>query len=90
MGLTNALATFQAYINRALSSLVDSICVVYLNDILVYSNSRESHLRYMRKVLKRLCCFGLYANSNKRRFFILKVDFLSFIVSKEGICIDPA
>lgn len=38
-GLTNALATFQAYINKALSSLVNSICVVYFNNILIYSDS---------------------------------------------------
>ncbi|KAH9821413.1 Gag polymerase env polyprotein, partial [Teratosphaeria destructans] len=38
-GLTNALATFQAYINRALSGLLDDICVVYLDDILVYTHS---------------------------------------------------
>jgi hypothetical protein len=78
--LTNALATFQAYINRALSSLVDSICVVYLNDILIYSNSQEDHMCYMRKVLERLCRFGLYANREKCSFFILEVDFLGFIV----------
>jgi hypothetical protein len=49
--LTNAPATFQAYINRALSGLVDSICVVYLDDILIYSSSREEHLRHVCVVL---------------------------------------
>jgi hypothetical protein len=88
--LTNAPTTFQAYINRALSGLVDSICVVYLNDILIYLDLRESHLHHVRKVLKRLCCFSLYANANKCRFFTLKVDFLGFIVGKDGIRIDPA
>jgi hypothetical protein len=89
MGLTNALATFQAYINRAFSGLVDSICVVYLNDILIYLDSRESHLRYMCKVLIRLHRFGLYANAKKCSFFTLEVDFFSFIVGKDGIRIDP-
>ena len=37
-GLTNAPATFQAYINRALAGLVDVTCIVYLDDILIYSN----------------------------------------------------
>jgi hypothetical protein len=88
-GLTNAPATFQAYINRALSSLVDSICVVYLDDILIYSNSQEDHVRHVRKVLERLRRFGLYANREKCSFFTSEVDFLSFIVGQEGIRIDP-
>ena len=42
-GLTNSPATFQAYINKALSGLVDVICVVYLDDILIYSENLEDH-----------------------------------------------
>ena len=80
IGLTNALAIFQAYINKALSGLVDSICIVYLNDILIYSDSQESHLRYVRKVLARLRRFSLYANPKKCSFFASEVDFLGFIV----------
>jgi hypothetical protein len=41
--LMNSLATFQAYINKALSGLVDVICVVYLDDILIYSENLEDH-----------------------------------------------
>jgi hypothetical protein len=89
IGLTNAPATFQAYINRALSSLVDSICVVYLDDILIYSDSRESHLRHVREVLVRLCRFGLYANPKKCSFFASEMDFLGFIIGQDGIRIDP-
>ena len=88
-GLTNATATFQAYINRALSSLVDSICVVYLNDILIYSSTREEHLRHVREVFTRLRCFGLYANAGKCKFLMPEVDFLGFIVGRKGIRMDP-
>jgi Reverse transcriptase (RNA-dependent DNA polymerase) len=42
-GLTNAPATFQAYMNRALAGLLDVFCVVYLDDILIYSQTREEH-----------------------------------------------
>ena len=87
-GLTNASATFQAYINRALSGLVDSICVVYLDDILIYSSSREEHVRHVRVVLERLRRFGLYANAKKYKLFCLEVDFLGFIVGQESIWID--
>lgn len=43
-GLTNAPAAFQGYINYALSDLLDICCVVYLDDILIYSNSEEEHV----------------------------------------------
>src|SRR6202048_2981912 len=89
MGLTNAPATFQAYINKALSGLVDSICVVYLDDILIYSDSRENHVRHVREILERLRRFGLYANADKCSFFKSEVDFLGFIVGREGIRMDP-
>lgn len=68
-GLTNAPATFQAYINRALAGLVDIYYVVYLDDILIYSDSREQHVRDLRAVLARLRKFALYANRKKCNFF---------------------
>jgi len=42
-GLTNAPATFQVYINRALAGLVDVTCIVYLDDILIYSDNPAVH-----------------------------------------------
>ena len=53
-GLVNAPATFQAYINRALAGLVDSICVVYLDDILIYSKDPSEYKEYIRRILERL------------------------------------
>ena len=64
-GLTNSLATFQAYINKALSRLVDVICVVYLDYILIYSENLEDHRRHVREVFERLRRFSLYANLKK-------------------------
>jgi hypothetical protein len=87
-GLTNAPATFQAYINRALAGLVDTCCVVYLDDILIYSDSHAEHVRHVREVLARLRKFALYANRKKCRFFATEVEFLGFIVSTEGVAMD--
>src|SRR5438045_9757805 len=64
-GLANALATFQAYINKALSGLLDVFCVVYLDDILIYSQAGESHEDHIRQVLERLRQYKLYANLKK-------------------------
>ena len=53
-GLTNAPATFQAYINKSLTGLMDKFCVVYLDDILIYSDSQSEHLNHVKQVLERL------------------------------------
>ena len=53
-GLTNAPATFQVYINKLLTGLMDKFCVVYLDDILIYSDSQPEHLDYVKQVLERL------------------------------------
>ena len=49
--LANASVTFQAYIDRALASLVDVICIVYLDDILIYSEDLVAHQQHMVEVL---------------------------------------
>ena len=54
LGLTNAPAAFQAYINHALRGLVDDFCIVYLDDILIFSKSEEEHTEHLRQVCKRL------------------------------------
>jgi RNase H-like domain found in reverse transcriptase/Reverse transcriptase (RNA-dependent DNA polymerase)/Integrase zinc binding domain/Chromo (CHRromatin Organisation MOdifier) domain/Integrase core domain len=87
-GLSNAPATFQAYINRALVSLMDTICVVYLDDILIYSNDLTSHWRHVKEVLERLRRFRLYANLKKCVFATDSVEFLGFVVSTVGVSMD--
>ena len=47
MGLTNSPATFQAYINKALHGLVDNFCIVYLDDILIFSKTKEEHDQHL-------------------------------------------
>lgn len=90
-GLTNAPATFQAYINRALAGLVDHLCVVYLDDILIYTHSDEleEHWRAVREVLARLQRAELYCNLEKCKFATDRVEFLGFIVGTDGVSADP-
>jgi hypothetical protein len=49
--LTNAPAQFQAYINKALIGLVNIMCIVYLNNILVFSETEKKHVAYIKEVL---------------------------------------
>lgn len=89
-GLTNAPAQFQAYINQALSGLIDVTCVVYLDDILIFSNSEEEHEAHVRQVLDRLRDYKLYIKPSKCEWHTKTTEFLGYIISPDGISIDPS
>jgi len=76
----NTSAIFQIYINRAFVKLMNFICVVYLNNILIYLQSEKEHKHYIYKILKWLQHYKLYANLKKCIFFTDTVKFLKFIV----------
>jgi len=84
-GLANAPATFQAYINKALSDLLDICCVVYLDDILIYSASVEEHHHHVQMVMERLRQYKLYAKLSKCAFDTDTVRFLGFEINTKGI-----
>ena len=86
--LINASATFQTYINKSLTGLINNFCVVYLDDILIYSSSQEEHLDYVKQVLKRLRRFSLYASLKKCEFFITEVEFLNFIMFIDNVAMN--
>ena len=86
--LTNTLVTFQAYINKSLVGLLNDFCVVYLDDILIFSKTYKEYIGHVRKVLERLRRFRLFANLKKCEFFIKEVEFLGFIISTKGVTID--
>ena len=86
--LTNAPATFQVYINRALAGLVDVYYVVYLDDILIYSNIRKEYTQYLRLIIERLKKYALYASRKKYEFYTYQLEFLGFIINGDGVLID--
>jgi transposase InsO family protein len=87
-GLANAPATFQAYIHKALGHLVDSICIVYLDDILIYSKNEEEHVKHVKMVLQRLRDYALFAKPSKCTFHTEEVEFLGFVVTTDGVTMD--
>jgi transposase InsO family protein len=89
MGLTNAPAAFQAYINHTLRNLVDGFCIVYLDDILVFSRSEEEHTEHLRQVCDRLREAELYAKPSKCQFYQREMEFLGFVIDPEGVRMDP-
>ena len=88
-GLTNAPATFQGYINQALRGLVDDFCIVYLDDILIFSKTREEHTQHLQHVCQRLREHELYRKPSKCDFYQKEMEFLGFIINAEGVQMDP-
>ena len=64
-GLTNAPASFQGYINKILAKKLDIFVIVYLDDILIYTDDDESHVTAVQWVLEQLRKFSLFANLKK-------------------------
>jgi hypothetical protein len=90
MGLTNAPATFQLVINKALYEYLNIFVTAYLDDVLVYSGGTlEEHIEHVKKVLRKLKEHKLYLQPRKCEFHTKEMDFLSFIISTEGVKIDP-
>eukprot|EP00879_Flechtneria_rotunda_P001398 GHRR01001550.1.p1 GENE.GHRR01001550.1~~GHRR01001550.1.p1 ORF type:complete len:633 (+),score=44.76 GHRR01001550.1:1745-3643(+) len=88
-GLTNAPATFQALMNNVLGPYLDKFVVVYLDDILIYSQTPEEHLEHVAKVLEALERHELYAGLDKCAFALSEMDFLGHVVCADGIKPDP-
>jgi len=88
--LTGAPSTFQAYINKALSDILDIYYIAYIDNIIIYSNSPEQHLRHVREVLERLHRASLYIKLAKCLFSTEEVDFLGYHISVTGVSMDPS
>lgn len=69
-GLTNALAVFQALINYVLWDMLNKFVFVYLDDILIFSNSFQKHVQHVHKVLRRLLDNHLYIKPEKCQFHV--------------------
>jgi len=68
--------------------LLDIYVVIYLDDILIYSNNLEDYIKYVKKILKRLWRNKLYASSTKCAFHQDRIEFLGYILRANGLRID--
>ena len=84
-GLTNAPVAFQQFMNNIFSDLLDACVIIYLDDILIYSNNMSKHHQHMKEVLKRLRKAGLYAKAEKYEFHSESVEYLGYILSSSGL-----
>ena len=88
-GLTNAPAAFMDLMNRVFKPYLDKFIIVFIDDILVYSKSKEEHVQHLKITLQTLRENQLYAKFSKCDFWMTKVHFLGHVVSQEGIQVDP-
>ena len=88
-GLCNGPASFQRFINSVLFDYIDDFCTAYIDDILIYSEDPLEHEAHVCKVLDRLRQAGLPVDVKKSEFSVTSTKYLGFIISTEGIAIDP-
>jgi hypothetical protein len=87
--LTNAPATFQYLMNSVFSDLMRKILLVFFDDILVYSKTKEEHLQHLKIDLETLRKNKLLAKHSKCVFATQQVEYLGHIISATGVATDP-
>ena len=88
-GMCNAPATFQRLMERVLAGLHWTSCLVYLDDIIVFSRTVHEHLQQLREILARLRGAGLKVNPTKCHLLQSRVSYLGHVISDQGISTDP-
>ena len=88
-GLMTAPATYQWLMELALSGLQWSLCLIYLDDVIVFSEDFDEQVDRLDQVLTRIGSASLKLKPSKCVFFATKVSFLGHYLSKEGILPDP-
>lgn len=88
-GLTNAPASFQCVMNSILEPFLRKFVIVFMNDILIYSNSLDNHILHLRQVLQVLRAHQFYIKKSKCAFAQEKLEYLGHIISGAGVATDP-
>lgn len=87
-GLTNAPATFQRLMETCMSDIYLIYCLLYLDDIIVFSRTYEEHVVRLKEVFQRLRSAGLKLKPSKCKLFQRQIRYLGHIISAEGIAVD--
>jgi hypothetical protein len=88
-GLTNAPATFMRLMNEVFHDCLDKFVIIYLDDILIFSNSWKVHLQHLEHFLHTLKKNSLYANLSKCSFGQTSISYLGYIIDARGVQVDP-
>jgi len=88
-GLKNGSSIFQRALDDVLREHIGKICYVYIDDVIIFSNNEADHVCYIDAVLKCLIDANMRVSQEKTSFFKDSVEYLGFIVSKDGAKSDP-
>ncbi|GKA70256.1 putative mitochondrial protein [Tanacetum coccineum] len=89
-GLTNAPSTFQSLMNAVFKDHLRHFVLVFFDDILVYSESMETHLIHLATILQTMRTNSMFAKKNKRVFVLDQVKYLGHVISAKGVSTDPS
>ncbi|GJR89423.1 putative reverse transcriptase domain-containing protein, partial [Tanacetum coccineum] len=89
-GLTNALAVFMDLMNRVCKSYLDKFVIIFIDDILIYSKSKEEHEVDLKLILELLEKEKLFEKFLKCEFWLQEVCFFGHVVNSKGIHVDPS
>ena len=89
-GLTNVSATIQNLINNILKKYLDRFYIIYLDNILIFSDNKKEYKKYITTILKILKKIRLKIKFKKYTFHINKIEYLGFIIINQGLRINPA
>ena len=88
-GLCNSPASFSRMMNLVMAGLNFAVCLIYLDDIIVFASDLDTHLQRLSQVLERLAVVGLKLKPSKCHLLQRQVIFLGHVVSEKGITTDP-
>nr|GEX70071.1 putative reverse transcriptase domain, ribonuclease H-like domain protein [Tanacetum cinerariifolium] len=89
-GLTNAPTVFMDLMNRVCKPYHDKFVIVFIDNILIYSKSKEEHSEHLKIILDVLKKEKLYVKFSKCDFWLESVQFLGHVINSEGVHVDPA
>ena len=88
-GLANAPSIFQEMMNTIFHDVLNKFVVIYLDDILIFSDSPAQHDQHVRYVLEKLRSHNLFCKPEKCQFFQSSISYLGFVISDKGVNMDP-
>jgi hypothetical protein len=88
-GLTNAPSYFMYLMNKVFMEYLDKFVIMFIDDILVFSNHKKEHEEHLWLVLEKLLEHRLYEKFSKCKFWLREVAFLGHVMSEGGVLVDP-